>query len=298
MRLSRRYIICACGILLIVGIVQAQGWRGIVPLHSKREDVERAIGSPMKPRGTTYDLKNERVTIVYSDGSCVNSPSSEWNVPRDTVITIIRYPQTKLMLADLGIDLSKYEKSSNPHNPDSIDYTSKEEGVGVGARSNGEVVVVQYFPAATDSYLRCPGSSRPQLSYDEMEYYKFDEYSNISFSEEKARLANFATYLQRKPEMKGYITIYAKRGTHSGETKAQAERVKNYVVNECGIERERVITIDGGYREKKMVELYILPRDVSPPSIAPTADPSEMQIIKTGGAKNNNRRSIRLCRQQ
>ena len=53
-----------------MSFLQAQGWRGIVPLHSTRADVERLVGSPMTPNGITYDLKNERVNVVYSDGGC------------------------------------------------------------------------------------------------------------------------------------------------------------------------------------------------------------------------------------
>ena len=42
----------------------------ITPLHSTREDVERVVGSPMTPGWITYDLKTERVNIVYSAGVC------------------------------------------------------------------------------------------------------------------------------------------------------------------------------------------------------------------------------------
>src|SRR5688572_31602729 len=55
-----------CCFLATLGFLQEQGWRGIVPLHSTREDVERLVGPPMS-NGITYDLRNERVTIGYSE---------------------------------------------------------------------------------------------------------------------------------------------------------------------------------------------------------------------------------------
>lgn len=290
-------IACICGLLATVSFTQAQGWRGVVPLHSTRADVERLIGSPRMPNGITYDLKDERVNVVYSEGGCAKGQPSEWNVPLDTVIGITVYPQTKLMLSDLRIDLSRFEKFINPHNPDSVSYNNEEEGVSIGARSNGEVIVIQHLPTAKDNYLRCPNSSTQQLSKDEMQYYKFDEYANIPFSDEKARLDNLASHLQQESKLIGYIITYAGRQAHTGEAKTHADRAKNYLVNERSIDSERVMTKDGGNREKPMVELYLLPRDVSPPTATLTVAASEVQIVKAGSARNN-RRSPQLRRKQ
>jgi hypothetical protein len=211
----------------------------------------------MMPGGITYDLKNERVNVGYSDSSCEKG-QAEWNVPSGTVTSIIIYPQTKLMLSYLLIDLNRFEKFINPHNPDSVSYNNKEEGIGIGTKSNGEVVVIEYFPAARDSHLRCPNFRPDQLSNDEMQYYKFDEYSNIPFSDEKARLDNFAIHLQKdEPQSKGYIVVYAGPGARSGQAQARAKRAKDYLVKVRGIEAARIVSIDGGCRDRLEVELYV-----------------------------------------
>jgi hypothetical protein len=75
---------------------------------------------------------------------------------------------------------------------------------------------------------------------------KFDEYSNISFNDEKARLDNIAIYLQQKPETKGYIIAYNGQRARVGEAQARSDCAKNYLVNERGIQSERVVTMDGG----------------------------------------------------
>ncbi len=281
MNIAISIIIC---IYVFLGILpfQKQGWRGIVPLHSTREEVERLIGPPMTENGLTYDLKNERVNVIYSDGACAKGQPSEWNVPAGTVVGIIIYPQTKLLLYDLNISLNGFKKHVNPHNQDSIYYNNEEDGISIGTTPNGEVTVIQYLPAAKDSYLRCPNSPVKQPS---LEAHKFDEYVNLPFRDERARLDNLANYLKERPELIGYIIAYAGRQAREGEAKARAERAKNYLVNERGIDSIRVISIDGGYREKLMFELYALPRDVSPPASTPTVNPKDVLIIKSTGGR-------------
>lgn len=271
------------GLIATVSLSKAQGWRGIVPLHSTRKDVEQLIGSPIQPNGITYDLGKERVNVVYSAGDC--GMGSEWNVSPGTVIGITVYPQTKLMLSELRPDLNGFEKFINPHNPDSISYNNIKEGLSIGTTSDGEVAVIEYFPTPKDNYLRCPRSSSQQLSLSEMQYYKFDEYSNLSFSDEKARLDNFASYLQRDLEKKGFIVVYAATRSRASSARTRAERAKNYLVNAKGILAERIVTIDGGRRKESRVQLYAVPLAVVSPAF-----PSQVQIIKDGKMNNNKRR--------
>lgn len=252
-----------CSVMVSVSFLQEQGWRGIVPLHSQREDVERLAGPPMMPGGITYDLKTHRVNVVYSGGTC-REAGSQWNVPRGTVIGITVYPQTRLMLADLKIDLNRFEKFVNPYVGDRISYSNKEEGIGVVATSNGEVISIEYFPLAKDSHLRCPAVAQGGGAR------KFDEYSNLPFSDEKARLDNFAIYLQQnEPEFKGYIIVYTGPRARSGQAQARAKRAKDYLVKVRGIEATRIVTINGGCRDRSEVELYALPSSVSPPTPNP-----------------------------
>lgn len=254
--------ICAfiCSFVVMVSFSQERGWRGIVPLHSTREDVERLVGPPMTPGGITYDLKTDRVTVGYSVGGC--EKDEEWNVPPGTVTMIRVYPQTKVMLSDLQVDLNRLTKFLDPHIGDSI-FVNEDEGISVRTTSSEEVISIQYFPRAKDGHLRCPAA--PQGG----DPRKFDEYSNIPFSDEKARLDNFAVYLQKdQPTFKGYI-VYAGQRARSGASQVRAKRAKDYLVKVRGIEATRIVTIDGGSREKFEVELYALPSSVSPPTPTP-----------------------------
>jgi hypothetical protein len=251
-------ILCIVWFFINPGASQAQGWRGIVPLHSTRAEVEASIGPPMQPNGWTYDLKNERVNIVYATANCDNN-RVEWNVPRDTVISITIYPQTALVLADLQIDLTKFEKFVNVNNRDYVSYTNKEAGVAVGTRSNGEVVVIEYFPSEQDKHLRCPKFSPNELTLDELKYFRFDEYSDLSFTDEKARLHNFAARLAREPGTKGYIIIHASQSISATEIQGRLKRAKDYLVRDRRINPSRLVVVRGGSAEKLETTLYVVP---------------------------------------
>jgi hypothetical protein len=107
---------------------------------------------------------------------------------------------------------------------------------------------------------------------------KFDEYGNIRFNDEKARLDNYAIELQNDPGSQGYIIAYGGRRGTAGEAQARGDRAKNYLVNTRGIDAGRLTVVDGGYREDLTVELWIVPTGATPPTATPTVEASEVQI--------------------
>ncbi len=92
---------------------------------------------------------------------------------------------------------------------------------------------------------------------------KFDEYGDIRFNDEKARLDNYAIQLQNEPGASGYIIAY---GTCAGEAQARADRAKNYLVNTRGIDASRIVTVDGGCRTDLAVELWVVPTGATAPA--------------------------------
>jgi hypothetical protein len=277
--------------LVAVNIPPPEAWRGIIPLHSTRMDVERLLGSPRESRGvaSTYETENEKVLVFYSADPC--RKGNDWNVPRDTVISFTVSPRAKLLLADLKLDETKYKRVLGFHVQGIIYYFNKEDGVRIETRvldGEGEDVnSITYEPAAKDKHLRCPGAPSTSDGNENIPPpYKFDEYSNILLNDEKARLDNFAIYLQQDSKRIGYIIAYAGRRARANEAKARADRAKSYLINERGIEAGHIVTIDGGHREDSMVELYVALRGAPAPTATPTVDPSEVQIIKAGSARN------------
>lgn len=265
-----------CIVLAMVATSQAKGWRGLVPLHSTRTDVERLFGAPKESRGVgfKYETKDEQVFVFYSAGECKESRSNDWNVPRDTVVSITVHPNAKLLVDDLKLDKMKYERVLDYHVQGVIYYFSKEDGVRISAsqleKEGEDVNSITYEPTPQDSYLRCPAASKRQTSENgESIIRKFDEYSNIAFSDEKARLDNFALHLKDNPQFKGYIIVYAGPRSRSGQARSRAKRARDYLVKVRGIKAERIVTIDGGCRDRLEVELYALPSSMSPPTPNP-----------------------------
>ncbi len=109
---------------------------------------------------------------------------------------------------------------------------------------------------------------------------KIDEYGNLRWSDEKARLDNFAVELKNTPNAVGYIIGYAGRVAHLGDARRRIARASNYLVSARKIDPGNIITIDGGYKEDLTVELYIFPSGANPPQTSPTVDPSEVKLIK------------------
>jgi len=101
---------------------------------------------------------------------------------------------------------------------------------------------------------------------------KFDEYGDIRFNDEKARLDNYAIELQNAPASTGTIVVF---GNCAGAGQARGDRAKDYLVNTRGIDAGRLTVIDGGCREDLVVELWVVPSGAAAPtpSNSATVDP-------------------------
>jgi hypothetical protein len=131
---------------------------------------------------------------------------------------------------------------------------------GLGGQTVTATVEVGGYPPACGRTASCSTQVRPPPV---IEPTKFDEYGNIRFNDEKARLDNYAIQLQNSPGAEGYIIAY---GTCAGEGQARADRAKNYLVNTRGIQATRIVTIDGGCRADLTVQLWIVPTGANKPA--------------------------------
>jgi hypothetical protein len=119
---------------------------------------------------------------------------------------------------------------------------------------------------------------------------KFDEYGNIHWGDERARLDNFAIELQNDPLAQGYIICYGGKVGRAGEAQRRCYRAMSYINRQRGIEASRIVTVDGGYKEELNVELWAVPSGATPPVGSPTVDPREVRFIKGKPKKRARRR--------
>ena len=139
---------------------QGNSWRGLTPLQSMREEVERLLGSPKDSVGKIfiYDTQAEKVHVWYSEGACKTSGIGQWNVPLGTVLQIRVYPKATILLRDLQFDMSKYQRLPDPNIPNWALYQNEDSGVLVQTKlENGceQVEILTYEPTKKDSQLRC-----------------------------------------------------------------------------------------------------------------------------------------------
>lgn len=131
---------------------------------------------------------------------------------------------------------------------------------GLGGQSVTATVSIGGADPSCTTTASCTTSVRPAPQ----PALKFDEYGNIKFNDEKARLDNYAIQLQNQPGSQGTIIAY---GSCEGEAQARADRAKDYLVNTRGIEAGRITTVDGGCRSDLTVQLWIVPSGADAPAV-------------------------------
>ena len=158
-----------CVTLSLTGTPQAKEWRGIVPLHSTRADVERLLGLPFDEGNiiSSYRLKDDVVEVIYAKGLPCEHGTIEngWMVPRDTVINITVNTPNWFPFSTLKIDKGKYKETKGWHVQDTSYFTDEEEGVSYVVKTvvipetkevrKGMVTSITYMPSAKDN-LECP----------------------------------------------------------------------------------------------------------------------------------------------
>jgi hypothetical protein len=96
---------------------------------------------------------------------------------------------------------------------------------------------------------------------------RFDEFlGTASLEEEKARLGNFASRLRGEPHTMGIITLRSGGKMVVGEAAERLERARKYLVDELGIETDRVYTREGDGLEELTIELWVMPTNPYAPS--------------------------------
>jgi hypothetical protein len=107
---------------------------------------------------------------------------------------------------------------------------------------------------------------------------KFDEFV-FTYGNYKEHIARFAEALKNEPTAKGYIIAYDGRVFRRSSSRADYNLNDiRYYLNDYKFSPKRIVTINGGLKEKQDVELFIVPKGAAPPVPSPTLK-SEEQII-------------------
>jgi hypothetical protein len=256
------------------------GWRGIVPLHSTRADVERIFGASTNECKCLYKAADVLVHVEYAADRC-KGVIPGWNVPADTVLRFHVRPSVQQHLSELKLEIEKYTVRRD--DTFTTYYANRSEGIEYAVSSDGMVNSISYIPSSGDYGLRCSGF--PGQDGSVMNHNRFDEYGDLDFNSETGRLDTFAIALDRAANLKGYIVVYAGKVACFDEASSRANRARAYLINKRGLSPTRILAIDGGFRERFLVQLYALPQNADPPNSVPTIAPSEVKIVKNQRCK-------------
>ncbi|HEU5239879.1 MAG TPA: hypothetical protein VFU37_22290 [Pyrinomonadaceae bacterium] len=135
--------------------VDAKSWRGIVPLKSTRNDVERKLGKPLRSNDQwlIYELANEDVSFRIADGEACGASAS---VAKGTLIYVEVMPRKPLHLSDLGLNPANIRKFESDIGPPFEGYVDEDNGLAVRTEINKLDVSVAYFLGIAKERERCP----------------------------------------------------------------------------------------------------------------------------------------------
>ena len=139
--------------------VKARAWRRIIPLHSTRTDVRRLLGRPIVGGNGAidlYELTEGHVNIRYARRECEEGLPADWgnwNVPRDTVVSISIGLHQELPLAELKIRNLKAFKWYTDTSGATY-YRDKRRGIEYQVQER-MVTAITYGPTAGDGRLLC-----------------------------------------------------------------------------------------------------------------------------------------------
>jgi hypothetical protein len=128
----------------------------------------------------------------------------------------------------------------------------------------GQTVTATVSLGGADPSCSTTNSCSTQVRPPKPEPRKFDEYGNIRFNDEKARLDNYAIQLQNEPGSTATIIVF---GSCAGEGQTRGDRAKDYLVNTRGIEAGRITVVDGGCRADLTVQLWVVPQGADQPVV-------------------------------
>ena len=149
-------------LLFFVRPQSPEGWKGIVPLITKRSEVEKILGAPANRCENFCKYKNgdDEIFIQYADEAC--SKENKWLVPSGTVTEISVYPGEGPKFSSLKLNRRKFKKTNDPELHGYAWYGNDKEGITYSVSEEGRVTGIHlYGTADRRQKLRCPSTPTP-----------------------------------------------------------------------------------------------------------------------------------------
>ena len=96
-----------------------------------------------------------------------------------------------------------------------------------------------------------------------------DEYGDVTAGIERNHLDSFVRTLKRNEHLTGYVVAYAGPDACPDEGHWLGERARDYLIGKWSIPRNRITTVDGGYRKGRAIQLYLSDENNCGPAVMP-----------------------------
>ena len=97
---------------------------------------------------------------------------------------------------------------------------------------------------------------------------KLDEFiGEVDYEDLIARLDNFVIELLKQPNAQGHIIVYRSRRDPPSVSQLYGRRAENYLIKQRGIDRKKLVIVDGGMSGCLMYELWVVPPGGSSPQL-------------------------------
>lgn len=132
-------------------------WEKVIPLITTKDEVEKYFGKPKEEDiqiSAVFNTEFGIILIFYNGAKQPDDQKCKFNVSSDTVYSMSISLTTRLLVSNLDIDFSKYEK--NITHLERYVYTNKQKGISfvVDPTERGEEIVMIYYTPSCENIKR------------------------------------------------------------------------------------------------------------------------------------------------
>jgi hypothetical protein len=129
--------------------------------------------------------------------------------------------------------------------------------------------------------LECPPGEIASIARTEVgtSRLRYHAWETTGCETDSAVLDDVAVVLMSNPSLQAHVVVYGGRSDPKNKALARAGRIRNYLVLEKGLDAERVIALDGGFRNELFAEVWISERGTDAPPTRSTVDPAYVRPV-------------------
>lgn len=242
--------------------------KGIVPLVTKRQEIESRFGIASGDCQCLYESKQYSINVNYSKNKCEQG----WNIPEDTIIEIRLTPKSKLSLNELNLDLTSFYRFTY----DDFSYTLSDlkKGIQYFLNLDGELKFIDYIPTliqGSDEKLRCKNAVKYNpMSQIYVPVSKFGYTENWDYiMRDIFRLCEEYSAANTEEKYSLYSIVYFSNSYNKSQQSNLINRINKKFQDFLKGNNTNVFVLNGGIRQKFEIESFILPKEYPPPTANP-----------------------------